>query len=735
MKVSGLFDFMRRTEAQGPVPVTRSPWLDALAWGLGVMVLSYFLRCLELPQWADLTAGGQRLLATHDGYAYLAGAKGASRYIFDPLTRILAAAHAATGADLSALGFWMPPLLSGLAALPVCLLCAGLGRGEAGPAAGLLAVGCFGYLIRTRYGFIDNDFLTLFFAVGSCAGLALWLAPLCRETWLPGPGDDGREPRPLHATLAWALALGLFGHAYVRVYPSGNPILISAFVVAAALGLLLARRGERAGLLLGLAAVLFSIRLGWPVTLCGAALCAGLRARPDILRGHGAALTAASAVVLAAGAMLYLLPYGSQIYELLSTYLNLSTTQTGSHAVQGLSLPAVIGSVREASHIETSLVVWYMSGHWTLLILGVAGYLWCALRRPLLLVLAPLLGLGLCSPWLGTRFTMYGGVAVGLGLALGLADLAARLRPGRLPRLGAQAVLLAGLFVLLMWPTRDLRPEPVLSRDLAESFMELKDKAGPDAVLWQWWDYSYAAQYYAERDTFGDGGRHSGDWLYPLALVHATSSPLQASQTMKALGRSWRTQAQREREELGRRYPGSRLQLPAIEPMEDFKDMGGAEAARFFADLGRRTMDWPADLPEQYLALTWHSLHFIGSISRFGLWDLERGEGDRGRCSLISGGRVDLVQGVATSGDGSKRVGLSELAHVDDKGVVHRRSWLRFGAPCCVVNSLNGEMYLMDGKLFHSMGVAMLLGQPEDFEPYFTLVVDRGAMARIYKLN
>lgn len=44
-----------------------------------------------------------------------------------------------------------------------------------------------------------------------------------------------------------------------------------------------------------------------------------------------------------------------------------------------------------------------------------------------------------------------------------------------------------------------------------------------DAQLWLWWDYGYAAQYYARRTTFADSGSLPG-W-YPLA--HTTTSPRQ----------------------------------------------------------------------------------------------------------------------------------------------------------------------------------------------------------------
>lgn len=736
MRFLDKIEFLRPADDPGSALMLGRPWRDALLWALLVMGLSFALRTPELGEWlsGDFKVNGEWMLATHDGYAYLAGAKGFSRYIYDSMALIAGFLHSFTGIPLGTLGFWMPPLFSGLAALPLCLLLARLGRAEACGAAALMATGCFGFLIRTRFGYYDNDFLTLFFAVGTCAGFALWLLPLVRGWWLPGGDDAG--PRPLDRALAGALLMGVFVRAYVWVYPSGRPIVLSVFVVAAFLGLVLARRGNLGAVLLGLAVVFGCFEYGWPAMGAGLALAALARVRPELGREHSLAVAAVGAVALAAAAMVYLLPYAAYIYKLVLTYLNPFGTELDAGASAGLNLPSVIGTVREAAKADPSRVVQYVGGHWSLLAVGMAGYVWAVLRRPVVLTFLPLMGLGVASAWLGTRFTMYGGAAVGLGLGLAVADAAARFVGGRfarLGRLGIQAVLTAVVFAVLWLPTDILHPVPVLPKAMAEAYTELGKTAAPDAVLWQWWDYGYAAQYYAERDTFADGARHSGDWLYPLGKVHSSTSALQASQIMKAFGLSWKSQVESKLAEGRTPYPDAKLPLVGIDPVKDLRGKRPKDVNAFFEGLNL-TREWPAGIPEQYLALAWDSMRFVGWISHFGTWDPVTGQDDRAKSSRIRGGTLDAVRGIVTA-PGNKRAALSEIVLIDKESRIHRNSWLRFGAPACVANAHTGELYLMDERMLDSMMVSMLLGDPAQFKPYFTLVVDKAPYARIYRAN
>ena len=147
----------------------------ALAACAAALMVGVGLRLYEIPLWsADrFFVGSERLVATHDAYAWMAGAKGTSRYALEPLSELLAFLHAATGVALGNLGFWLPVILAPLVALPVAIQAWRLGRPEAGAVAGAMAAGSFGFLLRTRVGYLDTDVLTLFLA--ACAAAAVCL--------------------------------------------------------------------------------------------------------------------------------------------------------------------------------------------------------------------------------------------------------------------------------------------------------------------------------------------------------------------------------------------------------------------------------------------------------------------------------------------------------------------------------------------------------------------------------
>lgn len=708
-------------------------WLAAaLAWAASVG-----LRLMELRAFLgeSFLSGGERILATHDGYAFLAGAQLTSRYLDEPLPRALALLHAATGIPLGDLGFWLPPLVAGLAALPPCLAVARAGRPEAGAVAGLVTASCFGFFIRSRIGFLDTDMVSLFFACAMAAGLYVWLVPQCRPGWLPGaaPPREGGE-LPLHLALAGGILLGLLALCSVRSYVSSRPLLLVMIWGMGVLGLLLARPGQRTGLLLGLAALLGVMEHGWPALGAGLALAALAWKRPQDVRAHHLGAVA-GCVALAVLAATSLLPRAHGIYNLLLVYLDPTGAEvSASHVRQGLALPSVISTVRETVNVGWGNMQMLMGGPAWLFWGGLAGYLLAVVRRPLLLAFAPLLALGLGSLWLGTRFTMYGGVAIGLGLGLLVADLAAVTLRREVLRLGTQGALLAACLLALGLPTRGLPPQRVLSPVFADTLRELDTLAAPDAVLWQWWDYGYAAQYYARRETFGDGGRHSGGWIYPLALVHASTSPAQAAGVIAYTGADIAQQIRLQKASGKLPRAGALVEFFGVDPVRGLAEMGGEAAMDFLERLTVERPPLPVAPPEQYLVLAWENMAYLGVISTLGSRSLTTGSAWGGKSSPVPGAALDLGGGALRAATG-QAVQLAGLTLVEQDGSVRKRDWLRPGAPSAVVNRSTGEAFIMEGRIYNSMMVRMLLDDPREFEPHFTLAVDNGPWCRAYRVN
>ncbi|MEW5773928.1 MAG: hypothetical protein AB1916_10445, partial [Thermodesulfobacteriota bacterium] len=418
---------------------------------------------------------------------------------------------------------------------------------------------------------------------------------------------------------------------------------------------------------------------------------------------------------------------------LIKVYLRPSTVEQAGGSVGGpLDLPSVMASVREASTYKFKDVVNLVAVHWSLFAASLAGLALALARRPLLAIWLPLLGLGLASVKLGVRFTMYAGPALGLGLGLGLAELLVMLGAGRRMRWSAQAVLLVLVGWLLALPLPDLSAMTVLSKPYAETLVGLRGRIPKGAMFWQWWDFGYATQYYVGCDTFGDGGRHEGDHLYPLALVHATTSPLQAAQMMKFMAATLSEQRQEAQDRGLEPYPPAKVEFFSERPMARLEAMGREGAAQYVRSLASEVKEWPAHLPEQYLVLSWDNLMLAGWITRYGAWDLAQGMGVTGKISSLQGEiSVDPQQGVLRTAQG--RAPLSELVVVDEKGKMHAMFWARLGGVYAVMNRMNNEVYVMDRSVYESMMVRMLLGDPKDVEPYFELVADNAPWCRVYR--
>ena len=296
-----------------------------------------------------------------------------------------------------------------------------------------------------------------------------------------------------------------------------------------------------------------------------------------------------------------------------------------------------------------------------------------------------------------------------------------------------RVLCLLAIAVLVMLPIWDmatqLRPAPVVSKTFARAYIDLKDEIPEDARLWQWWDFGYAAQYYAERISFADGGKHKGPWLYLLAKVHATDSPRQANQMMHYITQSQPKEYVRNRTEY-RNMP--EFWKPYLaNPVALLADKGPEGAQAFVESLAEEDKEFSEDLPPQYLVLTWQNLDLAYWISHFGNWDLVQGKASPGRIRQVRG-EASFNTRRGTVQLRSRELPLEELILIRNQSI-RRGSWPNSSNAYAVLNQDSGELYLMDGKIYNSMMIRMLLDKPATFQDHFDLVLDRAPWVRVYR--
>ncbi len=679
----------------------RGEFYFALVLSLAIGTL---LRLTEFPQWMEpfFWVGDEPLMATHDAYAWLAGAKGIGDYVDTWMAHGLAALHALTGLPLGVIGFWLPVVVTPITCVPVCWLAFRLGVPEAGALAGVMAGTSLGFLVRTRIGFCDTDILSLFFPTLVAALLAVWSQRFLRNPW-GSQDDEGR------AALLWPLGIGLAGAASRGFYPQSGTVLLAVLVCVALVVLVFGQPKRWREAVLELLAVFSIIYLGLP-GLVAAALAVGALA----CAAQGRRLLWAAAVAAIAAV------YFSDFARLLEEYAvrlamftkNSSVDLVGSGDT--LKLPSVVQSIREAQNLDWLGTMERIAGRPWLFVVSSLGFAVSLWRWPNLFVFAPFWGLGVASVWLGNRFTMYGGVPAGIGLAFGLAWGIRQ----KISRQGQRWIIQLVLSCFALWPAADAMrqvvPIPVIPKTFAEVYLSLREQTPPDARLWQWWDYGYAAQYFAERRSFGDGGLHDGPWLFPLARVHMTESPRQAAQLMKLV---------------------TLHQLSAdngtytTDPMVGFRPLGAKGTKESLRRLAQEDLPWPL-LPEQYLVVTWENMRIAGWISYFGHWDVESGTSAPAILQPVVGKTdIDTQQGVLRN---ANRVFPLEGLHI--VGPPPRLlTWKSGSGLYAIINEAANSIYLADRRAYGAMMVQLLLGDPAHVAPYLELVVDRYPWVRVYR--
>jgi dolichyl-diphosphooligosaccharide--protein glycosyltransferase len=686
------------------------------------LFLAFFLniaiRMIEFPLWQNQSfqIGDEYLMATHDAYTWLAGAKGVGRTVADPFSALIRIIHELTGLQLGTIGFWLPVVMIPFLVLPVCLLCRLLRLTEAGVVFSILTVSSLGYLVRTRLGFCDTDLLTLLLPLAFVCTLIVWLASQTRNSWQNNSLYLCMSPP--RAILVAFLA-GVIGMVNISVYHQGGSILLAVFGMALLIGFVFSRPGHRLHVWSGLL-VAFALTFGNFLSIIIALVTAGVvYFKSSLLK-----IKWSPVVILI---LSFAVMYDVAFYKMLLGYVTKILAYakfyevTAPDGVVSLNLPSVLQSVREAQTLEWLEMIDRIAGNKYIFFLGGVGLIFVGIRRPQLWLLLPFLVLAVASVKLGNRFSMFGGVAIGAGLGLGLAELMRVCNQGS----GRQWISQLVLCCFALWPASQfmtkINPVPVLPKVYAQTFLDLRDSTAPDTRLWQWWDYGYAGQYYAERVTFGDGGKHNGTWLYPLAKIHATHSPKQASQVMQFVTYSQKQSGK----------GNSPDTYYWTNPVADFEKLGPVNASAFMETLLIKDMEFPSDLPSQYFVVSWENLRLASWISYYGNWDVVTGTSSPGKIQQVKGEvRIDSVTG-ALRLSGKSQI-LDSVDVIDDKQG-KRFEWPNGSGMHLVLNQMSKQVFLMDTKMYGSMMVQLLIADARSFEPYFELVDDKYPWTRVYR--
>ncbi len=703
----------------------------------------HMLQPMPLPD-ALTMVDGEPLLATHDAYTWLAKATDSETFGPHPFATMTKWLATCLGLSLETFAFWSPPFLAALVACAMVGWACLLGCPELGIAAGVVTALAPSFLYRTLLGFYDTDLVVLLFPILLALPLAVvlhgrilppgealrrWLASGSRLSraacgtragttlagWLGVPGDEPLKAAPSFGAEVCLFLAGLLGwfmqdwHVFfiyiAKIYP----------VVALALVSFLGPKGHRTMLFTGVA--LYALPSGgWLGASLGLVLLLA-RYRMETwgarLFTHWAFVPVVVLATVFAGVDGGTL--GSMIHRVQLYSKPAGAGDIFRNAGILVDLPGIVQSIIEAQNLSVSEVFSYLYPVTAIAVLGCVGFVVSMWMVPALALLAPLLVLALLSYTLGGRMAMFGGPAVGLGLILPLHFFLQAQFPAGYARRGVRVGVAVALTALLSVPILGQLPylpvTPFLSAAHVKALKAVKPATPDGAGFWTWWDWGYATQYFAGRQTFADGARHNSDRLYPLAAVLSTKNPRFASQFIKYL---------------------------AVHDWLLTKAWGGKEQQEvldILNDLGTRDMGIVPPHP-QYLVVTADSLKLGRWISRYGTWDMLTRDMPGYHLTKLGQISLNAQLGSFTETRGSIRTpAMVESIDILTEDELDHTEFFRFNGAHLVIDSITNSRFVMDSDMYASMMVRLLLRDPEDPEitPYFRLIFDN-VHTRVYEV-
>ena len=701
---------------------------------------------LEYPQWNvdALKVNGEFIMGTHDAYHWLAGAQGIGHATDLPLSQLLKKTSEWTGIRVGLIGFWLPAIFAGFVSVVMVLWAWTLGRMEIGLAAGVLTALAPGFYFRTRLGYCDTDIVTLLFPIMQGWMLAHWIAPHLRGGFLPAAMERrlgvflGEEAQEIRASapegtafpgFLWVVVAGIFTRLSNGWHGDITPFSQLLFLLALGLVLLRGKPRVRTHLLWGLAVYALCGYEG-TIGLAGAAIILGVaRFRrhwfEPCRRSLWPPLTILLFLLASMGAVqgiwgateqfaaVYLKPV-AQVEQNRSTGEE-SSPRSSAQTAPPVVYPSVTQSVIEAQNETISQTLFRIHPWAELTVLGLLGYGLALAWKPLTVFLLPLLVLALGAFKLGARMTMFGGPAFALGASFVLFFIAKAVTYPRCIR-RVPIFLLEGIFLLVtlipywsIYPI--LPPTPILNKEHCLALLSMRDISPKDSIVWTWWDWGYATHYYAQRQSFADGARHGGEYVFPLGVAFMTHNPLQSNQIMKFSSAT------------------------GDQPWTAWNKESAENVKNFLYSVGVQKYDIQTK-SRQYIVVSSENFKLLPWISFFGTWDVLTHDGVHARAvQLQEQFSFNKGAGTLTLQDGQ----VAELASYDILSQQGREyhAYERELGWHLVVNQAVNEAFLLDDLAYGSMAVQLLMVSPDNptVKEFFSLVYDRFPWVRIYEVR
>lgn len=755
--------YLNGMEAFGEMPSWKKDWRWIAIYSVCIYAVVLAFRLSFAGRWdhPELWVNGERILATHDAYYWLAKAKGVGWLVGYPLAEVTSYIQRITGLGFGTIGFWAPAFVTSLVGV-ICYLWGWLIAGRnAGIIAGLTGSLTPGFFYRSRLGYFDTDMFTLLVPMLTAWLFAYWASFHIRRGWFLFEKTISIDESHSLQSLWVAFFIGLSIRATSIWHHDILNLSIFYFFLTFAVIICIGRPEKKAVAFYGLIIVLLTAYPGtafghlgfWPFSLislpelgvsarqfaCFSGVSCSLliifwhkfALRRQIAVGTNVWMVASFLVVAIVATNIVQEPVLGSIRKLASYYSSAGNIEGANTSIEiGPIYPSILQTIIEAKRVALSVIIergaftnWL---GWVALLSAVVIMVF----RPAGIFLLPLIVLHLASVKIGIRFSMFGGAALMVFLGVGVHWLAGwatkRFPRQQLVGFCIQVILGCVFLVYCHIIYSNIPLTPVIPRQHAEALIQLGEESPSNSMVWTWWDWGYASQYYASRETVVDGGKHAGRDVFPVAFAMSSDTPIKANRMVA----------------FSSQYPAKTPYDLGLFPATNWDDVPRSKVSSTLQKQLAHS-SYPVVSP-QYIVVTWKDLNIAKWITYFGNWNLENGTTKEAAINSFDPGQLgfNIQQGSVMSRKG--RGGLVSDITILDKGSSETEEYymnklsprLLPKKRHLVINMVSRQSVLMDRIAYRSMMTRLLTGDPNDPEitPYFKLVVDKLPFARIYEV-
>jgi dolichyl-diphosphooligosaccharide--protein glycosyltransferase/undecaprenyl-diphosphooligosaccharide--protein glycosyltransferase len=432
-----------------------------------------------------------------------------------------------------------------------------------------------------------------------------------------------------------------------------------------------------------------------------------------------------------------------------------------SHDMFKLNFFSTMQTVRESGSIPLETFANRISGHSITFFASIVGYIWFAIRYPVMLMALPMVGLGFLAygipgliPGGGLRFTVYAVPVMALGFGYLTVEVSKMVADHLHEKTGALArYALPAIFTLLaLYPNiqhiQEYKVPTVFTQQEVKLLEKLHTIVDREDYAVTWWDYGYPIRYYSDMKTLIDGMKHTGAQNHNVSFM-LSADPVAAAKLAR-LDVEY-TEKRFAIDEANKELDTNHTDYVkwATNNIEQMMLDYGFSDANTFLDALETEIKLPSKTRDIYFYLPNRMMSIFPTVTLFSNLDLMSG-GQHARplfyvtnrfkdvgASIALGNGIQLIKqsGDLQIGNQKKSINSFITTIYDNQGKLHVEKQMRdYNSDIFVIYMRNYNQFLvLDRKMYDSLYIQLFVLENYDKNLFEPIMMD--PMAKIYRLK